>query len=118
MNSNPPEKIGTVSDDFIEAEIHDLEQRLEHAKSRLRARKAGARNGVAHHFHNEGGTHQQLSFTLNGEPPPPSHYLRHFTNLASSLISQNNALLPPAVRLGSAIRLLRLQQRPRVVPRS
>ncbi|KAL1867089.1 hypothetical protein Daus18300_006488 [Diaporthe australafricana] len=79
MNSNPPEKIDTVSDDFIEAEIYDLEQRLEHAKSRLRARKASAPNGVAHHFHNEGGTHQQPTFTLNASP----HKITHFFLLLS-----------------------------------
>lgn len=67
MNSKPPERHDTKSDDLIETEIQDLEQRLEQAKSRLRSRKAVALNGASHEFHNGGGSHHQAVFTLNSE---------------------------------------------------
>lgn len=69
MNSNPPERHDTESDDLIEAEIQTLEQRLEQAKSRLRNRKATALNGASHEFHNGDAAQHQAVFTLNGEPP-------------------------------------------------
>lgn len=70
MNSKPPEGHDTESDDLIETEIQDLEQRLEQARLRLRNRKAAPLNGASHELHNGGGTHQQAVCTLNGEPRP------------------------------------------------
>lgn len=70
MNSNPPEGHDTESDDLIETEIQDLQQRLEQARCRLRDRKAAQLNGASHELHNGGGTHQQDALTLNGEPHP------------------------------------------------
>lgn len=64
MNSESRDRIDSESEDLIETEIQDLEQRLEHAKSRLKTRKAAA----AHKSHNGGGTHQP-ALTLHGESP-------------------------------------------------
>lgn len=70
MSPKPPVGHGNESDDLIEAEIQDLEQRLEQAKSRRRNRKPAPLNGASHEIHNGGGAHHQAAFTLNGEPRP------------------------------------------------
>lgn len=70
MTSNPPEGHDTESDDLIETEIQDLQQRLEQARCRLRDRKAAQLNGTSHELRNGGVTHQQAEFPVNGEPHP------------------------------------------------
>lgn len=68
MNSQPPERHDTESDDLIENEIQDLEQKLEQARSRLRNRRAVPPNGAHHGTHNGVGAHHQAAFTLDREP--------------------------------------------------
>lgn len=70
MNPKPPVGHDNESDDLIETEIQDLEQRLEQAKSRLRNRKTAPLNGASHEIHNGGGAHHRAVFTLNGELRP------------------------------------------------
>lgn len=66
----PPEEDDIESVDLIETEIHDLEQRLEEAKSRLRNHKTAPLNCASHETRNGGGAHHQPAFTLNGKPRP------------------------------------------------
>ncbi|KAK7710988.1 hypothetical protein SLS63_012825 [Diaporthe eres] len=100
MNSKPPEGHDTESDDLVETEIQDLEQRLEQARIRLRNRKAAPSNGASRELHNGGGTHQQAVFTLNGSFAFSSgleSYLAHNRSSSSSSSSGPGAG-PPSSR--------------------
>lgn len=70
MNSKPPDRNDDESDDLIETEIQDLEQKLEQAKARLRNRKAGPPNGASPETHNGGGSHHHAASILKGESLP------------------------------------------------
>ncbi|KAG8158801.1 hypothetical protein KVR01_011244 [Diaporthe batatas] len=76
MDSKPPDMDGDESDDSIETEIQDLQQRLEKAKARLRNRKATPLNGTGRETHNGGGAHHHAALTLNKSSPP--HKTTHF----------------------------------------
>lgn len=64
MNSKPPDIDDDESDELIETEIQELQQRLEKARARLKNRKAAPPNGTSHETHNGGAAHHQAAATL------------------------------------------------------